>query len=90
LLSAQEYYAKLDLPAFLSPFIEAESKVYQDKDFLIYRSSPEFGISILTDTTERSPTFSLFPFEGNADNQINPSLSYFIIEADIVVNIFIS
>ncbi|MDO9181957.1 MAG: hypothetical protein Q7U04_06095, partial [Bacteriovorax sp.] len=34
--------------------------------------------SILTDTTERSPTFSLYPFENQNDLEKNPSLSYLL------------
>lgn len=47
----------------LTPFIELESKVYQEAGFITYESDEDFAISILTDTTERSPTFSLKPFE---------------------------
>lgn len=47
---------------FLEPFIVAEAATYQQGDFVSYEPGP-YGISVLTDTTERSPTFSLTPFE---------------------------
>ena len=61
---------------FLKPFIEKESEIYQNGGYLLYETDPYLGISILTDTTERSPTFSLYPFENQSDAQKNPSLSY--------------
>lgn len=48
--------------SFLAPFIEAEAQSYSAGDFLQYKTS-HFGMTVLTDTTERSPTFSLSPFE---------------------------
>lgn len=61
---------------FLKPFIERESDIYQQGGYIFYETDPYFGISILTDTTERSPTFSLYPFENQLDSIKNPSLSY--------------
>ena len=61
---------------FLKPFIERESEIYQKSGYIFYETDPYFGISILTDTTERSPTFSLYPFENQNDVIKNPSLSY--------------
>jgi N-acetylmuramic acid 6-phosphate etherase len=60
---------------FLQAFIEEESRIYQEGDFLLYETD-EYGITILTDTTERSPTFSLLPFENQLNPQRVPSLSY--------------
>ncbi len=48
--------------SFLSSFIEAEAAAYQSGDDVIYEPGP-YDISVLTDTTERSPTFALPPFE---------------------------
>lgn len=48
---------------FLKPFIERESEIYKNGGYLLYETDTYLGISILTDTTERSPTFSLYPFE---------------------------
>lgn len=50
----------------LIPLIEAESDVYKNGDFCIHRTD-RYAISVLTDTTERSPTFSLHPFENVLD-----------------------
>lgn len=61
---------------FLNKFIERESEIYSDGGYLLYETDPYLGISILTDTTERSPTFSLYPFENQSDAVKNPSLSY--------------
>lgn len=61
---------------FLSAFIQRESDVYKKGEYIIYETDSSLGISILTDTTERSPTFSLYPFENQTDAVKNPSLSY--------------
>ncbi|UCF66987.1 MAG: SIS domain-containing protein [Acidobacteriota bacterium] len=47
--------------SFLIPFIEKESEAYLADQRVIYRVR-DFGITVFTDTTERSPTFSLVPF----------------------------
>jgi N-acetylmuramic acid 6-phosphate etherase len=60
-----------------------EAKLYQEKKFLNYVTDPYLAISILTDTTERSPTFSLRAFENKLDPPGERSLSYlFIPEAN--------
>lgn len=61
---------------FLKPFIECESEIYRKDGHIYYETDPYLGITILTDTTERSPTFSLYPFENQLDAHKNPSLSY--------------
>lgn len=61
---------------FLKPFIECESELYKKGEYLLYEADGTLGISILTDTTERSPTFSLYPFENQNDLVKRPSLSY--------------
>ncbi len=61
---------------FLKAFIEKESDIYKAGEHLLYETDTYFGISILTDTTERSPTFSLYPFENQREEHKNPSLSY--------------
>lgn len=61
---------------FLKPFIESESDLYKKGEYLLYETDGKLGISILTDTTERSPTFSLHPFENQDDQIKHPSLSY--------------
>ncbi|MFA6235742.1 MAG: hypothetical protein WC635_00335 [Bacteriovorax sp.] len=61
---------------FLAPFIECESELYKKGEYLLYETDGKLGISILTDTTERSPTFSLYPFENQDDLEKHPSLTY--------------
>lgn len=46
----------------LAPLIEREAEAYA-KGVRCLHSSEEHAITVLTDTTERSPTFSLVPFE---------------------------
>ncbi len=57
-----EELSRLDLASFITPFVEWESGVYRSGGNVLYRTST-FPIAVLTDTTERSPTFSLAPFE---------------------------
>lgn len=66
-----------------APFTKLEAKLYQDKKYLNYVTDPFLAISILTDTTERSPTFSLKGFENRLDQDGQYALSYlFIPEAE--------
>ncbi|MFL5810762.1 MAG: hypothetical protein ACJ749_14665 [Flavisolibacter sp.] len=67
----------------LAPFTKMEAKLYQEKKYLNYVTDPYLAISILTDTTERSPTFSLRGFENRLDHDGQHALSYlFIPEAE--------
>lgn len=61
--------------SFLERFAEEESRVYKNGDFVLYETD-EYGITILTDTTERAPTFSLLGFENQKNPKREPSLSY--------------
>ena len=67
-----EYWDSLDIQ-FIERFIVQESQYYRDGDYLLYETDGQLGITVITDTTERSPTFSLLPFE-NA-NETDPDLS---------------
>lgn len=49
-------------PVDLIPLIEAECEVHRKNGFTLHRSQSA-AIAVLTDTTERAPTFSLAPFE---------------------------
>ena len=72
------YYKNLDI-IFLKEFIEEESALYQNKSYIFYEADPEFALTILTDTTERAPTFSLHPFENIQDREkanFSPALCY--------------
>ncbi len=60
---------------FLKDFITAEAAVYDQGGFLLYETE-DYGITILTDTTERSPTFSLRAFENQNTQDRIPALSY--------------
>lgn len=62
----------------LQPFIERESEIYRSKDYLFYEAK-DLGMAVLTDTTERHPTFSIPAFENNQDHQAPPSTCYLIM-----------
>ena len=66
----KEEYSRLRLAEFLKPVVEWESAVYQENNFVMYQTDT-FPIAVLTDTTERAPTFSLTPFEKK--NDFHPS-----------------
>jgi N-acetylmuramic acid 6-phosphate etherase len=67
----------------LAPLTAKEAKLYQDGKYLNYISDPRLAISILTDTTERSPTFSLQGFENTLYPTAARSLSYlFVAESE--------
>lgn len=61
---------------FISKFIESESGFYKAGEYLLYKTDNKLGITIITDTTERSPTFSLYPFENIYENDFAISLCY--------------
>lgn len=65
--------------SLLAPLTSKEASLYQKKKFLNYISHPDLAISILTDTTERSPTFSLKGFENDLDGETTCALSYLFI-----------
>jgi N-acetylmuramic acid 6-phosphate etherase len=48
--------------SFLTGLIERESAIYSDGGYVTYRVR-DYGITVFTDTTERSPTFSLVAFD---------------------------
>ncbi|MBP9681065.1 MAG: hypothetical protein KBD76_06645 [Bacteriovorax sp.] len=68
---------------FLKPFIECEADLYKKGEYLFYETDGKLGISILTDTTERSPTFSLYPFENQQSELKHPALSYLLFPASM-------
>ena len=63
---------------FLVPFIEHEAAVYERGAFVLYTSA-RFGITVVTDTTERAPTFSLVPFEKQDDPAAPASWCHFLM-----------
>jgi N-acetylmuramic acid 6-phosphate etherase len=71
----QDFWNATDIQ-FIGAFIESESGFYKNGDYLLYESDPYLGITIITDTTERSPTFSLYPFENVDETDPKISLCY--------------
>ncbi len=69
------FWDSLDI-SFIESFIIKESDYYKKGDFLLYETDNNLGITILTDTTERSPTFSLLPFENTNEYEQQLSLCY--------------
>lgn len=63
----------------LAPLTKLEAGLYQEEKYLNYVTDPFLAISILTDTTERSPTFSLRPFENRLDHNAPHGLCYLFI-----------
>ena len=64
----------------LSSFIEEESSTYKKGGYVLYETPKRLGLSVLTDTTERSPTFSLQAFENGHDSDAKLSLAYLSVE----------
>ncbi len=60
---------------FLEAFVAREVETYRKGEFVLYETDV-FGITVLTDTTERSPTFSLPPFENQFSPEQPTSLCY--------------
>jgi N-acetylmuramic acid 6-phosphate etherase len=71
-----EKFSEFDFKT-IKPFIEEEARLYEEGEFCHYECKSHLGISVLTDTTERSPTFSLPPFENFNEDVSNPSLCSF-------------
>ncbi len=74
----EQEYSKLDLAGFLAPVIEWESARYLANESVLYQTN-SYPIAVLTDTTERSPTFSLTPFEKSTETRGPYSLCYLSI-----------
>ncbi|PIP92470.1 MAG: hypothetical protein COW00_04145 [Bdellovibrio sp. CG12_big_fil_rev_8_21_14_0_65_39_13] len=47
--------------------IEIESDIYHKGESVLYKVEPSLAIAVMTDTTERAPTFSLAAFENRQD-----------------------
>lgn len=69
----------LDL-RFLKNYIQEEHSLYKDQGKITYVARSDLAIAILTDTTERSPTFSMLGFENLNYDDHKESLSYLVIE----------
>jgi len=70
-----EFWNSADI-SFVEKFIAQESDFYKTGNYLLYETDKQLGISIITDTTERSPTFSLYPFENVNEPEKPMSLCY--------------
>jgi N-acetylmuramic acid 6-phosphate etherase len=70
-----EFWNSSDL-SFIGKFTVKETAYYQNNEYLLYETDRRLGITVITDTTERSPTFSLFPFENIHENDPDLSLCY--------------
>lgn len=58
-------FHKLSDPTLLTSFVVAEAMDHEKKTLTTYVSDPSLAISVLTDTTERAPTFSQPGFEND-------------------------
>jgi len=65
--------------SFVIPYIEKESDAYREDHRVIYRVR-DYGITVFTDTTERSPTFSLVPFGRLNGFPVPRSLCHVVLE----------
>lgn len=73
-----EEFRKLDYQK-LRPFIEKEHFIYSENEYVMYMPR-QLALSVFTDSTERSPTFSLPAFENeNFKPGGTSSLSYILI-----------
>ena len=58
--------------SFIEKLILEEAKAFKDKRSVVYRCPSRYALTVLTDTTERSPTFGLNPFENSLYlNEVN-------------------
>jgi N-acetylmuramic acid 6-phosphate etherase len=73
-----KYWESLDIK-FIEGFIIQETEYYKSGDYLLYETDGQLGITVITDTTERSPTFSLFPFENVNEPDQDLSLCYLFL-----------
>ena len=73
-----KYWDSIDIQ-FIEKFIIQESDHYKNGDYLLYETDNQLGITVITDTTERSPTFSLLPFENTLETEQNLSLCYLFL-----------
>jgi N-acetylmuramic acid 6-phosphate etherase len=76
-----EFWQLSDI-GFIGKFTEKESDFYKNGEYLLYETDNKLGITVLTDTTERSPTFSLFPFENIHEKEMKLSLCYLYMPAE--------
>lgn len=68
--------------AKMAKLCEDEAAIYERGEFSIYRCNEDYGLTVLTDTTERSPTFSLTSFENRLDEKPLASWTYLSMDVD--------
>ena len=64
----------------LSDFIKEEAETYKNNEYVLYDAAENYGITVLTDTTERTPTFNLIPFENQLDDNKKASWCYILFD----------
>jgi N-acetylmuramic acid 6-phosphate etherase len=79
-----EFYRQAPLPE-LEKYTSWEAAIYNGGGYSLYETD-RYGITIFTDITERSPTFSLVPVENNLDDNPVPALAYlsFPVATDVM------
>jgi N-acetylmuramic acid 6-phosphate etherase len=65
--------------SFLAAFVEKEARIYGEGGHLRYVSDPDLSMTVLTDTTERAPTFSMHPFANDREASGPPSACSLLI-----------
>lgn len=63
----------------LSALIHDEATIYKNNGLVTYQTTADLGLTVLTDTTERSPTFSTYAFENSNDDIVMASLCFLSI-----------
>lgn len=66
----------------LKDFIIWESDLYKNNEKVNYFVDQNNALSVLTDTTERAPTFGLAPFDGVSSGEIHSFVYCFILNVD--------
>jgi len=70
----RDWYKEIERKKII-PFFQEEAKIYKDDGRVYYTPNRELAISVLTDTTERSPTFNLTGFDNRFEEK-ETSLCY--------------
>ncbi len=64
----------------ITDFTQYEADVYKTNGYTTYETTQDLGLTILTDTTERSPTFSMTAFENTNDLTTDKCLCYLSLQ----------
>jgi N-acetylmuramic acid 6-phosphate etherase len=82
LKSLKKTHEEIDLTG-LCDFIGLEASIYKRGESLYYAPSSNIAMSVLTDTTERSPTFSLSGFDNILDSDKKQSWCYLLFDQSV-------